>query len=73
MRDAIAIYIEETLGKGGPMPAPHMSVQDALTYHSDTLSENAEALQSTFSESPATVSTTVAMIDVEVAAPAAAG
>ena len=73
MREAITIYIEETLEKGGPMPAPHMSVQDALTYHSDTLSENAEALQSTFSESPATVSTTVAMIDVEVAAPTAAG
>ena len=72
MRDAIAVYIEETVEKGEPVPTPQMSVQDALAFHSNALAENAEELSQTFSDAPATISTTVVMVDIDVAVPAGA-
>ncbi len=72
MRDAVALYIEELTEKGEPVPMPQMSVQDALTFHSNTLAENATELSRTFSDGPATISTTVVMVDIDVAVPAGA-
>ena len=72
MQDAIALYIEETVEKGEPVPTPQMSVQDALAFHSNALAENAEELSRAFSDAPATISTTVVMVDIDVAVPAGA-
>ena len=57
MREAMGIYIEETIEQGEPLPAPQMSMQDALAFHSKALTENADKLRSTFADAPATIST----------------
>ena len=72
MRASIAIYIGEIVEKGEPLPTPRMSVQDALAFHSNALRENTEELRSAFSDAPATISTTVVMVDIDVAVPAGA-
>lgn len=72
MRDAIALYVAETVEKGEPIPAPQMSVQDALAFHGNTLAENAAELSQAYSDAPATISTTVVMVDIDVAVPTGA-
>ena len=72
MGEAIAIYIEESAERNESLPAPQMSAQDALAFHSRALSEYADEIETAYTEAPATVSTTAVMIDIEVPAKAAA-
>ena len=73
VREAITIYVEEAVGQGEPLPAPRMSVEEAMAYHSAALTEHAEEVVSAFADAPPTLTTTFGTVDVEVSVPAAAG
>ncbi len=73
VREAIAIFIEEMVELGEALPAPRMSVEEAMAYHSASLTEHAEEILSTFADGPPTLTTTFGTVDVEVSVPAATG
>ena len=73
VREAVAIYVEEMVEQGGPLPAPRMSVEEAMAYHSAALTEHAEEIERTFADAPPTLTTTFGTVDVEVSVPVAAG
>lgn len=72
VREAISIYVEEAVEQGEPLPAPRMSVEEAMAYHSAALTEHSEEVLSTFADAPPTLTTTFGTVDVEVSVPAAA-
>ena len=72
-REAIAIFVEETVEQGQPLPMPRMSVEETMAYHSTALTEHAEEIQRAFADAPATLTTTFGTVDVEVSVPAVAG
>ena len=61
IREAIAFHIEDLKEKGEPVPVPHMSTGEAMTYHIKTLSE-AEPVPDV-----PELETTVGMVEVETA------
>ena len=65
IREAITLYIEATLEDGEALPEPRMSIEGAMTYHSQNLIEFKESLTE-FDDVP-TLSTTFEMVEVEVA------
>ena len=72
MREAIALYIEATLEEGDPVPEPRMSLEDAISYHCQVLSQvEDEGLPESGDDWPALLSITFAPIEVEVPAPQA--
>jgi predicted RNase H-like HicB family nuclease len=72
MREAIALYIEATLEEGDPVPEPRMSLEDAISYHCQVLSQvEDEGLPESGDDWPPVLSITFAPIEVEVAAPQA--
>ena len=68
MRQAIAFYIEASLEEGYPIPEPRMSLEDAIAYHSQVLTDHRKETPIDDDE-PSTMSTTFAPIEVEVPAP----
>ena len=60
IREAISFHIEGMLEDGEPVPESRMSMQEAMSYHAGLLSKNGAA--------GAESDTTIAMVDVEVAA-----
>ena len=62
---AIELHIEDMQERGDPVPDPRMSIGDAMTFHSDVLSEHGGAAPQ--------LETTVAMVEIEVTLSPAAG
>ena len=72
IREAIALHIEGTLEDGGPLPQPKMSIDDAIAYHNEPMSDYARQSFAEFGGPPASLSVTFEMVEVEVSlAPAA--
>lgn len=71
VREAIALYIEEVVESGGPLPEPRMSLEEAMAYHCNALTEHAEELRGVYGDAPPTLSTTFGTVEVEVSLPAA--
>ena len=69
VREAIAVYIHEALKKGSPFPEPRMSVEEAMTFHSNALAEYAEEIRAEFADALPTLATTFAPVEVEVTVP----
>ena len=66
IREAITFHIGSLLEDGEPLPEPRMSVDEAMAHHCRNLSEFKEALTEFGDDNP-TLSTTVEMVEVEVA------
>ena len=72
IQEALTFHIEFLLGDGDPLPAPKMSIDEAIAYHSAVLTEcDAEALAEYGDDTP-TISTTFQFVEIEVPAPQAA-
>ena len=66
IREAISLHIETMLGDGQPLPEPNMSLEEARSYHCQNLLESGEVL-SEFDNDVPILSTTVEMVEIEVA------
>ena len=66
IREAIALYIEGTLEDGEPLPEPRMSVEEAMVFHSQALTEFEKETLAEFSDDVPTLSTTFGIVEVEV-------
>ena len=65
IREAIEFHIEGLQENSDPVPDPRMSICDAMTFHSETLSEHGGTAPQ--------LETTVAMVEAEVTQSRAAG
>lgn len=66
IREAISLHIESMLEDGQTLPEGRMSLDEAMSYHCQNLAEFRDALTE-FSHDDSTLSTTVEMVEVEVA------
>ena len=69
MREALTLHIEATLEEGWPLPEPKMSVEEAIAYHNEPLEEEVLESYSQYGEAPPSLSTTVEVVEIEVALP----
>ena len=72
IHEAVEFHIEGMLKDGDPLPETRMSLEEALLFHAEPLSEEDLALYHELGESPELLSTTFMPIEVEVQIPATA-
>ncbi len=72
IREALTFHIGDTLEQGEPLPEPKMSIEEAIAYHSEPLTQDVMETYAEFGEPVPTLSTTFQMVEVEVATPRAA-
>ena len=74
IREAAAGHVQAMVKRGEPLPHRAMSLEEAMAGHSEPLTEADKEMLAEFGESPATLSTTFATIELEVnLAPATTG
>lgn len=66
VREAISLYIECTLDDGEPLPEPRMSIEEAMIFHGQALTESEEETLADSGDALPTLSTTFGMVEVEV-------
>lgn len=66
IREALAIHIEFLIEDGDPVPESTMSIDDAITFHSEALAKAADEPLAKFVDAPATISTTFRIVEIEV-------
>ena len=69
VREALAFHIEDLLEQGEPLPAPKMSIDDAIAHHNGPLPEDALRSYAEFGKPEPSLSTTFQMVEIEVAVP----
>ena len=72
IRGALTFHIELMIEDGDPVPEPTMSIDDAIAYHAEPVSEDVLASYRELGEPAPTISTRVEMVEVEVPASPAA-
>ena len=68
IREALTLHIEALIEDGDPVPEPTMSIEGAIAYHSDALSEAEEELLAEFGDAPPKLSTQFELVEIEVPA-----
>ena len=68
--EAVAGHVEVMLEYGDPLPERHMTMEEAMVYHSEPLTEEELAFFDHFDDGSSTLSVTFKEIEVEVAVPA---
>ena len=70
IREALTFHIEALIEDGDPVPEPTMSIDDAIAYHSEALSEaeELELLARVRRTRPPTLSTRFELVEIEVPA-----
>ena len=68
IREALTVHIELLIEDGDPLPEPSMSIDDAIAYHSEALSEADEESLAEYGEAPPTLSTRFELVEIEVPA-----
>ena len=71
IREALTFHIEALIEDGDPVPEPTMSIDDAIAYHSQALSEAEEELLAEYGDVPPSLSTRFELVEIEVPAPQA--
>ena len=69
IREALTFPIEALIKDGDPVPEPTMSIDDAIAYHSQALSDAGEELPAEYRTAPPTLSTRFELVEIEVPAP----
>ena len=73
IREAATLHIEGMVGHGDPLPEKLMSLEEVMSYHSESLTESEKETLAEFGDFLPPLSTTFATIEVEVNLPAATG
>ena len=68
IREALTFHIEALIEDGDPVPEPTMSIDDAIAYHSQALSDADEELLAEYGDAPPTLSTRFELVEIEVPA-----
>ena len=68
IREALTFHIEATIEYGDPVPMPAMSIDDAIAYHCQTLTDEDADWRAEFGEFPPTLSTQFENVEIEIAA-----
>ncbi len=68
IREALTFHIEALIEDGDPVPEPTMSIDDAIAYHSQALSEAEEELLAGYGDAPPSLSTRFELVEIEVPA-----
>ena len=68
IREALTFHIEALIEDGDPVPEPTMSIDDAIAYHSQALSEAEEELLAEYGNAPPSLSTRFELVEIEVPA-----
>ena len=68
IREALTFHIEALIEDGDPVPEPTMSIDDAIAYHSQALSDAGEDLLAKYGDAPPTLSTRFELVEIEVPA-----
>ena len=66
IRQAIALHIECTLDDGEPLPEPRTSIEEAMVFHSQALTEFEKETLADFGNEVPTLSTTFGMVEIKV-------
>ena len=69
IKEALEFHIEGMLEDGEDIPEPRMSLEDAMAYHCQPLTEEEKASLAEFGDEPPAMSTTFERVEVEVAVP----
>ena len=67
IREALTFHIEATIEHGDPVPMPTMSIDDAIAYHCQALTEQDADWLAEYGEFPSTLSTWFENAEIEVA------
>ena len=68
IREALTLHIEALVEDGDPVPEPTMSIDDAISYHGQALSDAREEMLPGYGDPPQTLSTRFELVEVEVPA-----
>ncbi len=69
IREAITFHIECMMEHGDPLPEKPMSLEEAMSYHNEPLSEHEAQILAEYGDAPPALSTTFEMVEVEVVMP----
>ena len=68
IREALVFHLEAMLEDGEALPEPKMSIDDAIAYHSEALSDDVLSSYLEFGEPAPTISTRFEFVEIEVRA-----
>ena len=68
IHEALTFHIEELIDGGDPLPAPSMSVDEAIAYHSEILADADATVQAEYGEAPPMLSTRFESVEIEIVA-----
>ena len=69
IREALTFHIEAMVENGEAIPEPRMSLEEAMAYHSQPLTEEEKASLAEFGDTPPSLSTTFETVEIEVPLP----
>ena len=72
IREALTFHIEFLLEDGDPLPAPKLSIKQAIACHNEPIPEDVLRSYAEYGDDTPTLSTRVELVEVEVPAPQAA-
>lgn len=68
IREALTFHIEALIEGGDPVPAPTMTIDDAIAYHAEPIPEDVLDSYLEFGEPAPTISTRFELVEIEVPA-----
>ncbi len=68
IREALVFHLEAMLEDGEPLPAPKMSIDDAIAHHSEPIPEDVLSSYREFGEPSPTISTRFELVEIVVPA-----
>ena len=71
IREAVTFHIEDMLEQGEPLPEEPMSMEEAMAYHCQPLTEREKESLAEYGDAPPALSTTFEMVEIEVVLPQA--
>ena len=69
IKEALQFHIEFMVENGEEVPGPRMSLEEAMAYHSQPLTEEEKASLAEFGDEGPVLSTTFERVEIEVAVP----
>ena len=69
IREAIAFHVEGMVEDGEPLPVSKMSIEEAISHHSEPLTQREKEAYAEFGNPEPALSTTFQIVEVEVAVP----
>lgn len=69
IREALTFHIEELIEGNDPVPAPSMSLDEAIAYHNGVLADANETVPDEYGKALPTLSTRFEKVEIEIADP----